>query len=369
MRIAVIAPPRSCTTPHLLRTTGPQVRAWADAWRRSGHTVSLFQPVGSATPISRRPVVFSERLPSSDPVHLDIADPCPSGCGRRGRQYRRILYRVANWAIDWVIDFSGCTVPARWAQRLDLSILTVLNAPPAAYGHTVANLPAPGPRQRYVCTTSTVRDAWQARLGGLPIVRPGIDLHRIPYVPCAAPHRIAVWTGRFCAVEQPHLAIYAAIQAGYCLELAGPVTEPLYFEDYVRPYLDHAQVHFLGNLGRRDLLRRIGQASAVLHTSAWRPGHAQLLAMIQAVGVPVVAIDGPEVRDCLCGHSATFTGADSAALARALRQTTTIDRRDCRLHALRHYSLKRNAAALLRLLCPGLPPAAKRERHIRPRLG
>ncbi len=235
-----------------------------------------------------------------------------------------------------------------------------------------AYLPAPGPPALitlhlppawYGCLAPSRPDTWmncvsRAQERACP---PGSQLvpaipNGVPVEALAAARRAcrgyAVMLGRICPEKGQHLALQAAHAAGVTLLLAGEVfsypAHRAYFEDRVRPLLDHKR-RYLGPIGFAQK-RRLLAAALCLLVPSLAPETSSLVAMeALACGTPVIAFPAGALSEIVEHGRTGLLVEDADGMAAAIRQVGTIDRALCRRQAEARFSARRMTDSYLAL--------------------
>jgi glycosyltransferase involved in cell wall biosynthesis len=177
----------------------------------------------------------------------------------------------------------------------------------------------------------------------------------------AKPGDYLCFLGRFHPEKGTHLAIEIARRAGVRLKMAAIPHDETYFRERIAPFIDGDRVQFLGAVERDARNELLSNALALVHmtTRPERFGLTTIEAM--ACGTPVLAaamgsmpeiiVDG--VTGCLCD------GVEDAVAK--VPRLPSLDRRACRAHVEREFSLdrmiERYLAAYGKALELGTPPA------------
>jgi glycosyltransferase involved in cell wall biosynthesis len=300
-----------------------------------GHEVTLFAARGSdpRLPVTVWPVeVFSPSAAAGRDVHA----PSAVWMGEH-HAYLDLMLGLGRGrgAFDLVHNSSLHHLPVAMAASLPVPMVTTLHTPPVPWLESAVALSRdPG---TFVAVSRVTARAWAGTVRA-SVVPNGVDTDLFSVGPGGGP---AVWTGRMVREKSPHMAIDAARAAGSELVLAGPVSDPAYFEAEVEPRLGGA-VSYAGHLHRHELIRLLGAASVAVVTPDWDEPYGLVAAEAMACGTPVAAFDRGALPELVTGEvGALAPPHDAAALAVAIRDAATRDRRVVRAHAERSCSLSR----------------------------
>ncbi len=122
------------------------------------------------------------------------------------------------------------------------------------------------------------------------VVYNGEDPEPFPIV--EEPDDYLCFLGRLDDEKNPHLAIQLAINLGLPIRLAGKVDfqGERYFEERVRPYLDHPLVEFLGELDFDEKVELLAHARCNLHPTGFREPFGLTVLEAAFCGTPTLAI-------------------------------------------------------------------------------
>ncbi|MFY0409864.1 glycosyltransferase, partial [Solicola sp. PLA-1-18] len=245
--------------------------------------------------------------------------------------YLDLMVRLAGplaESFDLVHNHSLHHLPVAMARTIPMPMLTTLHTPPTPWLESAITV-ARGTGGRFVAVSAHTARSWRAA-GDVPVLLNGIDVDRWPAGPGGDG---LVWSGRMTPEKAPHLAVQVARAAGMRLDLAGPISDPGYFDACVRPHLGD-DVRHLGHLDHVELAAVVGQSAATLVTPAWAEPYGLVVAESLACGTPVLAFDRGgvgEVLDASCGR--LTPGGDVDAMVAALPEVLALDRVDARRRA------------------------------------
>lgn len=106
------------------------------------------------------------------------------------------------------------------------------------------------------------------------------------------PSNYVSFVGRFDMEKNPHMAIELAINAGLKIKLAGKLDffGNEYFKTYVKKYLKHPLVEYLGELDSAATARLLGRAKCNLHPTGFREPFGLTVMEAAYCGTPTLAI-------------------------------------------------------------------------------
>lgn len=135
--------------------------------------------------------------------------------------------------------------------------------------------------------------------------------------------------GRICPEKRPDRAIEIAKRAGLELKIAAKVdkVDQSYFDEVIRPMLDHPLVEFVGEITEREKQAFLGGSKAVLFPIDWPEPFGLVMIEAMACGTPVIAWpcgSVPEVIDH--GLTGFIVNSIDQAVA-AIEKVSSVDRR------------------------------------------
>ncbi|MGB3295155.1 MAG: glycosyltransferase [Phormidesmis sp.] len=249
--------------------------------------------------------------------------------------YASVIRRICQDEFDVVHNNALHPFLLLSAADLPIPMLSVLHTPPyaelaAAVQYAAARNTAG--KLAVVAVSRSLADEWQSLIA-TDVIYNGIEVASWPFVPRTLP-LTALWYGRIVPEKAPHLAIRAALRAGYAIQIAGPIGSPNYFEAEVLPLIDGAQVRYLGHLSHMEIKRSLSQASVFVNTPLWQEPYGFVYAEAIATGTPVATFDSGAAREILTERCGVVVKEKTvAALARAIVAAAQLSRRDCRQRA------------------------------------
>jgi len=181
-----------------------------------------------------------------------------------------------------------------------------------------------------------------------PVNWAGTVYHGIPadlYRPSFGDGGYLAFLGRISPEKQPDEAIRIAIRAGIPLKIAAKVdrVDIDYFENRIRPLLDHPLIDFIGEIGDDRKGAFLGGAKALLFPIAWPEPFGMVMIEAMAAGTPVIAYRSGSVAEVVEDGVAGFiVGSQDEAVA-AVQRLDLLDRRKVRACFEQRFSAERMA--------------------------
>ena len=336
LRICLIASSRFPVGEPFMGGLEAHTHALASRLVRRGHRVSVFAAAGS-DPRLGATLVPAAVFTSSPAARADVGSP-PEVWMQEHHAYLDLMMALArgeHGRFDVLHNNSLHHLPVAMSPLLETPMVTVLHTPPVPWLESAIGLAAPC--SRFIAVSDAVARAWRHVVPAVTIHN-GVDVSRWVPGPGGGP---ALWSGRIVPEKAPHEAVLAARAAGLRLDLAGPVHDEEYFAERVQPLLGPS-ARYLGHLEGEALRVAVRAASVVVVTPHWEEPFGLVAAEALACGTPVAAYDRGGLPEILDEHTGVLTPAgDVAALAHAIHDAATLDRRAARRRAVAQFSLDR----------------------------
>lgn len=184
-------------------------------------------------------------------------------------------------------------------------VVTTLHTPPTPWLESTCSYASP--RTRFAAVSAATAAAWWPTVDA-EVIPNGVEIGRWPAGPGGP---AAVWTGRLVPEKAPHLAIDAALLAGFRIELAGPVMDREYFDSQVVPRLGPDAV-YRGHLRQQELAHVVGSAAVAVVSSQWDEPYGLVAAEAMACGTPVAASPRGGLVEVVHPRSGALAASDTA---------------------------------------------------------
>jgi len=134
--------------------------------------------------------------------------------------------------------------------------------------------------------------------------------------------------GRICRDKRPDRAIEIAKRAGIPLKIAAKV-DPVdtdYFEQVIRPMLDHPLIEFIGEIDDRQKSAFLGNARALLFPIDWPEPFGLVMIEAMSVGTPIIAWRAGSVPEIITEGVSGFMVSSIDEGVAAVEKSLDLDR-------------------------------------------
>jgi glycosyltransferase involved in cell wall biosynthesis len=178
---------------------------------------------------------------------------------------------------------------------------------------------------------------WQGTVyHGLPL-----DLYRYQ----DQPGDYLAFLGRISPEKRVDRAIEVAKRVKMPLKIAAKVdeTDEKYFEEEIKPLLDHPLIKFVGEVGDEEKGEFLGNAYALLFPINWPEPFGLVMIEAMACGTPIIAYERGSVTEVLEHGRTGFIVNNLEEAVDAVQRVPTIERKQCRSNFEERFSAARMA--------------------------
>lgn len=161
-------------------------------------------------------------------------------------------------------------------------------------------------------------------------VHHGMPAAELRWHECAGDY--LAFLGRVSPEKGLNHAIEIAIKAEIPLKIAAKIdrVDREYFEEKIKPMLDHPLIEFLGEIGPEDKGEFLGNAMAMLFPIEWPEPFGLVMIEAMACGTPVIAYPFGSVPEIILDGVSGFVVRKVDEAVQAVRKLSDFDRRECR---------------------------------------
>ena len=316
MKIAQVSPLYEAVPPKLYGGTERVVAHLCDALVDLGHEVTLFASAEAGTKARLAPARDQAIRLDPFPLKSDLASHMAMlhEVRRRADEFDVLHFHTDMIQFPFFEDMAGRTLTTLHG-RLDLKGL------PEVY--------ARWPQFPLVSISDDQRRPmpWASWAG---TVLHGVQTDLYPYQ--ATPDGYLLFLGRISPEKGPDRAIAIAKRMGLPLKIAAKVdpADAAYFQDEIRPLLDHPLIEFLGEVGGMAKARLLGGAKALLFPINWPEPFGLVMIEAMACGTPVVAYRCGSVPEVIQEGVTGFIVEDEDQAVDAVGRLGELERRRVR---------------------------------------
>jgi glycosyltransferase involved in cell wall biosynthesis len=163
-----------------------------------------------------------------------------------------------------------------------------------------------------------------------------------------------IFLGRIERIKGCHSAIAVAKATGNCLIIAGNISkltdEIDYFEQEIKPLIDGEQIVFVGEVNDVQKNGWLGKSKALLMPIEWDEPFGIVMIEAMACGTPVIGFKRGSVGEVIDEGVTGFKGRNLEEMKDGILKVDSIDRAQCRDHALQRFDVSVIAKQYLSLL-------------------
>lgn len=315
MRIAQVAPLFESVPPQWYGGTERVVSYLTEALVEAGHEVTLYATGDSRT---------RARLRAVAPRALRLDSAVPDAA----------VYQALQ--LEWIADEAGqYDVIHFHNEPLHLPLTRRLGVPFVHTMHNRCDTPELGSLFQNFSEAPlvSISDSQRADLphaNWLKTIYHGLPPELFSFQ--AKPGAYLAFLGRMSPEKQVHQAIEIARRAGMPIKIAAKIEhrDIAYYENVVRPLLEHPDVDYVGEIGGAEKNEFLGNAAALVFPIDWPEPFGLVMVEAMACGTPVVAYGRGSVPEIVEEGVTGFIVDDLEHAVSAIGRLQEIDRRACR---------------------------------------
>lgn len=340
VRVSVIGPSRHPVVEPFAGGQEAHTAALVAGLRRRGHRIRLYAAAGTDPGLADELVTHPDLPRLSAVAALDANLPEPDFLTAHHTYTAVVAHIIATGDVDVVHNQSLHHLPLSLSVALPAPLLTTLHTPPFPWMELGAALATPD--ARFVAVSHALAALWTELDPRPDVILNGVD----PGVFRAGPGGPdLVWVGRLTPEKGADLALDAATRAGRSIRLVGPVSDPGWYDEVIRPRLGAAATH-IGHLDQAATAGVVGASSVALVTPRWDEPFGLVAAEAAMCGTPVVAVGRGGLVEVVDPSTGVLVrpGPDDEVvdeIAAALAEAAALDRATVRAHAVKHLSVDR----------------------------
>ncbi len=167
----------------------------------------------------------------------------------------------------------------------------------------------------------------------------GINTDEFTFNP--APKDYLLFFGRIHPEKGAYESIQIAKKAGRKLIISGLIQDQEYFENKVKPLINNDDIVYVGNSGKMERDKLLGEAFALLHPISFNEPFGLSVAEAMLCGTPVIAFNRGSMPELIDDTKTGFLVNTIDEAATAVNSIKTIDRNYCRVWAVSKFSRKK----------------------------
>ena len=336
MKIAQIAPLCEAVPPRLYGGTERVVSHLTEALVEQGHDVTLFASGHTIT--SARLIATRDQPLRLDPAPLksDLAS------------HLALLHEVRRHACEFdILHFHIDLLHFPLFEPLAARTLTTLHG-----RLDIVDLPQVYERWPMFPLIS-ISDRQRVHLpdaNWYATVHHGISGKSYRYSACPEGDYLA-FLGRLSPEKRPDRAIEIAKASGVPIRLAAKVddVDRAYFEQHIRPILDHPLVSFVGEIGDDEKSDFLGHARALVFPIDWPEPFGLVMIEAMACGTPVIAWNCGSVPEVIEDGRTGWVVEEMAQAVAAVEAARHLSREQVRAAYEQHYTAHAMASRYVQL--------------------
>ena len=192
----------------------------------------------------------------------------------------------------------------------------------------------------YIVTISKSQGEPAPKMNNIATVYNGLSMDS--YVFSKTHDGYLLYFGTFRPEKGADKAIEVAKKLNLPLILAGKLDnwQKPFFSKYIKPYLSK-KIQYIGEIGEVERNKLMSKAMCLLHPISWREPFGLNIIEAMACGAPVVAFNRGSIPELIENGKTGYVVENTEEMIAAILNIDTINREECRKHALKNFNAKR----------------------------
>lgn len=158
-----------------------------------------------------------------------------------------------------------------------------------------------------------------------------------------------LYFGRIHHEKGTYESIQIAREAKIRLVISGLIQDQNYFNEKVKPYINHEDILYVGNSGSKDRDKLLGGAFALLHPINFEEPFGLSVAESMFCGTPVIAFNRGSMPELIVHSKTGYLVNNIPEAVEVLKDIPKIDRNYCRKWAEDNFSIEKMTEAYLKV--------------------
>lgn len=175
-------------------------------------------------------------------------------------------------------------------------------------------------------------------LNYIDTVYEGVEIERYPF--CNKPEDYIVQIGRISPEKGVHISVKIAKKTKQKLKIAGSISNETYWERSVKPKLNK-NIKYVGLLPKYKIPQILRKAKAFIVPLQWEEPFGIAIVEAMACGTPVITFNRGSAPEVVVDGKTGFIVNTEKEMIRAIKNIEDIDRKECRKHVERNFTIKK----------------------------
>lgn len=169
----------------------------------------------------------------------------------------------------------------------------------------------------------------------------GIKLESFPF--SSKPKKNLLFLGRLHEKKGVDIAIKVALKLKQNLIIVGSPykEEEKFWREKVKPYLQKKEIKYVGYVPYEKTFKYYGEAKALLCPIRWEEPFGLTFIESMACGTPVITFNRGSASEIIVEGKTGFIVKNTAAMIKAVKKIDQIDRRECRKHVEKNFTIEK----------------------------